>query len=58
MSKTNKPKCGRLLRVESYGGGTRYHCPHCDVKHNEYHIPMAQWSNATPPQDRRCTRPA
>lgn len=51
-----KSKCGAQLRVENYGGGVRYHCPYCDVRRNEYRIPMAQWTNAAPPEDRRCNK--
>lgn len=51
-------QCEATVKVENYGGGVRYHCPSCDVRRNEYQMPMASWTNASPPQDRRCTKQA
>jgi len=37
--------CGYSYLTQPYGGGTRYHCPQCDVRRNEYGIPMVGWTN-------------
>lgn len=48
-------KCGAPLKVQRYGGGSRYYCS-CDVRKNEYGMPMIQWTNADPPVDRLCNK--
>lgn len=49
-STTKQPKptvqmCGYSYVTQPYGGGTRYHCPICNVRKNEYGIPMVSWTN-------------
>jgi len=38
--------CGTPLKVERYGGGHRYYCPHCDVRRD--YLAMITWTNAFP----------
>lgn len=40
--------CGLPYRTESYGGGQRFHCPNCNVRKNDYGIPMISWTNGYP----------
>lgn len=52
---TGKKRCNTKLVVECYGGGLRYYCPHCDLRHNG-HTPVVIWTNAAPPANRKCRR--
>lgn len=45
--------CGNLVKAERYGGGSRYHCPVCDIR-TENGLKMANWINAAPPEDGVC----
>ena len=47
--------CGQELRVERYGGGTRYACPVCDRGHNG-HVSTILWTNGQAPKSGRCER--
>ncbi len=48
-----KKLCGRVLRVESYGGGTRYACPACD-RGAMFKSPSLVWTNGRPPSSLTC----
>jgi len=37
--------CGSSYITQPYGGGTRYACPNCDVRRNDYGIPFVSWTN-------------
>lgn len=53
-----KPKpCGHELLVQAYGGGTRYHCPKCDVREPAHGILCAYWTNGPVPEGRKCANP-
>jgi hypothetical protein len=46
-------KCHADLVIQSYGGGTRYHCPKCDVRVFGS-MPTAYWTNGPIPASRKC----
>jgi len=46
--------CATPLVIQAYGGGTRYHCPTCDVHQPAYGIIHAYWTNGPVPDDRKC----
>lgn len=46
-------KCSSDLVVQSYGGGTRYHCPKCDVRMFGGML-TAYWTNGPVPASRKC----
>lgn len=45
--------CSEPLVVQQYGGGTRYHCPKCDVRVFGS-MPTAYWTNGPIPASRKC----
>ena len=45
--------CSAPLVVQAYGGGTRYHCPKCDVR-DWNGLPVAYWTNGPIPASREC----
>lgn len=47
--------CGAELKVERYGGGTRYACPFCDRGHNGY-LSTIRWTNGQPSKSGRCDK--
>jgi len=51
------PECGHTIKVEAYGGGTRYYCPNCDRGYFG-RLPSITYTNAPPPKDLTCHRPA
>jgi len=48
--------CEEHVKVERYGGGTRWHCPTCDSNHNGY-LTTITWTNSQPPAGNACGRP-
>lgn len=49
------PECGQQIKVEAYGGGTRWYCPVCDTYHNG-HRTVISYTNGNPPKDLTCHR--
>jgi hypothetical protein len=45
--------CSAPLVVQQYGGGTRYHCPKCDVRLFGSML-TAYWTNGPIPSNRKC----
>ncbi len=55
----DKPKpimCGFSYRSQPYGGGSRYHCPNCDIRDNGYGLTFINWTNGHT-RRRYCTNP-
>lgn len=48
--------CGTQVKVQRYGGGTRYYCPRCDLRRDYYGMTWISWANASPPADYRCQK--
>lgn len=56
MCQSKQKTCNQPLIVERYGGGSRYHCPVCDVVSNSNAIKVAYWTNGTPPASLLCDK--
>lgn len=37
--------CGHSYVTQPYGGGSRYHCPSCDVRQSSHGRTMVLWTN-------------